>query len=95
MKITALKGIGPKKSKDLKKLGIVDVSDLYNYYPKSYEDRSKLKKLANATDNRKCYFEWKIVSRLFTKYINSGRKFSKKEKKIIEEVLISQSNQKG
>ena len=70
MKITALKGIGPQKSKDLKKLGIVDVSDLYNYYPKSYEDRSKLKKLANVTDNRKCYFEWKIVSRLFTKYIN-------------------------
>ncbi|EGC82392.1 ATP-dependent DNA helicase RecG [Anaerococcus prevotii] len=70
MKVTTLKGIGPKKSKDLKKLGIVEVSDLYNYYPKSYEDRSKLKKLANVTDNRKCYFEWKIVSRLFTKYIN-------------------------
>lgn len=70
MKITALKGIGPKKSKDLKKLGIVNVSDLYNYYPKSYEDRSKLTKLANVIDNRKNYFEWKIVSKLYTKYIN-------------------------
>lgn len=70
MKITALKGIGPKKSKDLKKLGIANVSDLYNYYPKSYEDRSKLTKLANVIDNRKNYFEWKIVSKLYTKYIN-------------------------
>lgn len=70
MNITALKGIGPKKSKDLKKLGIVNVSDLYNYYPKSYEDRSKLTKLANVIDNRKNYFEWKIVSKLYTKYIN-------------------------
>ena len=72
MKVTTLKGIGPKKSKDLKKLGIVEVSDLYNYYPKSYEDRSKLKKLANVTDNRKCYFEWKIVSRLFTKHMTES-----------------------
>ena len=31
MDLTALKGIGDKKSKDFKRLDISSVSDLYNY----------------------------------------------------------------
>ncbi|MDU1828835.1 hypothetical protein, partial [Anaerococcus sp.] len=40
MKLIDLKGIGPKKEELLNKLGIYTVSDLYNYYPTSFEDRT-------------------------------------------------------
>lgn len=71
MDLTALKGIGPKKNKDLKRLGIENVSDLYNYYPREYEDRSKLTDLDKAIENKKSFFIWKIASRLYTKHLNN------------------------
>lgn len=69
MEVTALKGIGPKKSKDLKKLGITSISDLYNYYPRAYEDRSKLATINSASFIKKEYFIWKIISKLFIKNV--------------------------
>ena len=33
MKLTDIKGIGPKKAQALGKLDIYKASDLYNYYP--------------------------------------------------------------
>lgn len=67
MNLTALRGIGDKKSKDFKRLGISSVSDLYNYYPREYEDRSKLKNIVDIADNNKHYFIWRISSRLYQK----------------------------
>ncbi len=67
MDLTALKGIGDKKSKDFKRLGISSVSDLYNYYPREYEDRSKLKSIVDISDNNKHYVIWRISSRLYQK----------------------------
>ncbi len=40
--IQYLKGVGPKLAKVLKKLGIVTIEDLIFYFPRDYEDRSKL-----------------------------------------------------
>ncbi|WP_105300636.1 ATP-dependent DNA helicase RecG [Anaerococcus marasmi] len=67
MDLTALRGIGDKKSKDFKRLGISSVSDLYNYYPREYEDRSKLKNIVDIADNNKHFFIWRISSRLYQK----------------------------
>ena len=67
MDLKALKGIGDKKSKDFKRLGISSVSDLYNYYPREYEDRSKLKSIVDIDDNNKHYFVRKISSKLYQK----------------------------
>lgn len=40
--LLAIKGIGPNRLKQLNKLGIHTMNDLLNYFPRAYEDRSKL-----------------------------------------------------
>ena len=65
MDLLDLKGIGEKKKETLKKLDIYTVSDLYNYYPTSFEDRSHKTNVLKANPNKKSYFEWKIVSKSF------------------------------
>ena len=41
-----LKGVGPKKAALLKKLGIEEVRDLLQHYPRRYEDRKNLKPIS-------------------------------------------------
>lgn len=65
MDLLDLKGIGEKKKETLRKLDIYTVSDLYNYYPISFEDRSHKSNVLKANPNKKSYFEWKIVSKSF------------------------------
>ncbi|MDO5047356.1 MAG: ATP-dependent DNA helicase RecG [Anaerococcus sp.] len=73
MDLNVVKGIGPKKKNLLRKLGINSVSDLYNYYPRAYEDRSKLRKIKDINNNKDHYFIWKIRSKL---YIKNTRKMT-------------------
>ena len=63
MDLLDLKGIGQKKKELLRKLNIYTVSDLYNYYPTSFEDRRNKATVLKARSNIKYYFEWKITSR--------------------------------
>ena len=63
MDLLDLKGIGQKKKELLRKLNIYTVSDLYNYYPTSFEDRRNKATVIKAKANIKYYFEWKITSR--------------------------------
>lgn len=65
MDLLKISGIGPKKKEYLRRLSIYSVSDLYNYYPREYEDRSKKMILKNARDGVKYYFQRKIISKLF------------------------------
>ena len=44
--IQYVKGIGPKKAYKLNKLGIFTLKDLLFYFPRQFEDRSNLKKIA-------------------------------------------------
>lgn len=69
MDLTDIKGIGKKKKEYLRRLSITTISDLYNYYPKEYEDRSKKYSLSSDLDDKKHYFEWEIESRLYTNYV--------------------------
>ncbi|NVF10489.1 ATP-dependent DNA helicase RecG [Anaerococcus sp. AGMB00486] len=68
MDLTDIKGIGKKKKECLQRLSINSVSDLYNYYPKEYEDRSKKFMLSSNIDENKHYFEWTIESKIYMKY---------------------------
>lgn len=43
--IQYMKGVGPTRSELLQKIGIQTVKDLMEYYPRNYEDRTKLKKI--------------------------------------------------
>lgn len=45
-KVQFLKGVGPAKSKALANLNICTIHDLLTYYPRRYEDRSVIKKIA-------------------------------------------------
>lgn len=48
-----VKGIGPKKADKLNKLGIFTLKDLLYYFPRQFEDRNNLKKIAQLEDGEK------------------------------------------
>lgn len=47
------KGIGPKKAEKLNRLGIYTIKDLLYYFPRQFEDRSVIKKIAQLEDEEK------------------------------------------
>lgn len=67
MDLLDIRGIGPKKKKDLANLGIYKISDLYNYYPREYEDRTLKSSVLKASPKRPYYFEWTAISKAYTK----------------------------
>lgn len=70
--IKNLKGIGPKREKLLYKLGIYSISDLLLYYPRRYEDSSKINKVSEAKIGEKNTFKVRILSRLQNRRIRKG-----------------------
>lgn len=72
MKLTQIKGIGPKKSEKLSEMGINSIEDLRKYLPNYYENRSILNKLASAVDGEKEYFELEITSRVKTYFVRKN-----------------------
>lgn len=50
-RVQYLKGVGENRAKELAKLGIFSVGSLLRYYPRTYEDWSKLTPLKNAPEN--------------------------------------------
>ena len=48
--IQYLKGVGPKKAELLNKLGIYRIKDLLEYYPRNYEDRTRLSNIIEFID---------------------------------------------
>lgn len=49
-KVSAIKGIGPRKSVALNKLNIESIEDFLFYYPRDYEDRRELRKISSLRD---------------------------------------------
>lgn len=60
MNVQYLKGVGPSKAELLKKINIDTIGDLIEYFPRSYEDRRKMKKIENFTDQEYILFIGKI-----------------------------------
>ena len=59
--IQFLKGVGPKRSERLKRLGINTVEDLLKFFPKDYEDRSKFSLLQNSSIGEKVSLKVEIL----------------------------------
>ncbi|MDR1773699.1 MAG: ATP-dependent DNA helicase RecG [Clostridioides sp.] len=57
-----IKGIGPKKSEKLKSLGINTLKDLLYYFPRTYEDRSIIKKIFELRDEEKVTIKAVVTS---------------------------------
>ncbi len=60
--IRYVKGVGEARVALFEKLGIRTLYDLLTYYPKDYEDRSKIKNIADLEHGETCSFEGTIVS---------------------------------
>lgn len=52
-KIQYLKGVGPKRAAAFALLGIKNLNDLVNYYPRTYEDRSVIRKISDLSPGEK------------------------------------------
>lgn len=52
--ISSLKGVGEKRAKILNKLGIFTLNDLIYYFPRSYEDRTKIRNISEIEDDEIC-----------------------------------------
>lgn len=59
--IQYIKGVGPKRAKLLNKLDIKSLRDLLYYFPRDYDDRSKLKKVAQLIPREKVTLKVKIL----------------------------------
>ena len=72
MNVQKIKGVGEARAKQLHKLGIYSVEDIVTYYPRDYEDRSKLKKIAELVDGESCAFEGIIASKVIEHRLRKG-----------------------
>lgn len=62
--ISVLNGIGPKRAELFCTLGLFTVGDLLSYFPRGYEDRTKVKKIAELTDGETVCVRGRAVSPL-------------------------------
>mgnify|MGYP000947547935 FL=1 len=62
MELKDIKGIGEKKIALLNKLGIFTVNNLLEYFPYSYIDTTKFKKISEITEERSYSYRLKIIS---------------------------------
>jgi len=56
-----LKGVGPERAKQLEQLGIHNIQDLLQYYPRRYEDRRK-RMIAELKDGELATIEGKVIA---------------------------------
>lgn len=57
LSVQFIKGVGPSRVKLLNILGIYTIEDLISYYPRTYEDRTKITKIAELQDGQSAMIE--------------------------------------
>ena len=72
-----VKGVGPAKAELLHKLGIDTLEDLITYFPRTYEDRSKPKYIANLIDGEESLIEVIAISNMSEIRIGKNRSILK------------------
>ena len=73
MELKDLKGIGEKKLALLNKLGIFTINNLLEYYPYSYIDTTKFKKISEITEEGNYSYRLKIISLMENRKIRNIR----------------------
>jgi len=93
--IRYLKGIGPKRAKLFNNLGIHSIEDFLYYFPRRYEDRSKLTDIAKLKIGEYQTIEARILgsgeSRPFAKWREESSGFRRRFLKIFEIVVEDSS----
>ncbi len=72
-----IKGVGPTRATLLSKLGINTLEDLITFFPRTYEDRSKPKKIAELIDKEEALIEVVITSSMREIRIGKNRSILK------------------
>lgn len=70
--IKNLKSVGPKRLKLLNNIGIFSIKDLLYFYPRRYEDSSKILKLSEGIIGEKATFRCRILSLLDNRNVRRG-----------------------
>lgn len=78
-----IKGVGPKMFELLNKLGIYTVKDLLEYYPRTYEDRTKVTSISDFQKDSNVLFFGRLVKPVSVVYARG--------KKIISTVVTDES----
>lgn len=71
--ITTLKGVGPKKAENLGRLNINTIEDLMLFFPRSYEDRSRVMNISELQSGIKCLIKGRVVRKYVNRYGRKGR----------------------
>lgn len=75
--VTALPGFGPKRAALLKKLGIETVGDFLLYFPRDYEDRSRITTLMKRPEEGKACYRLILAAEPTSARIAGGREMVK------------------
>ena len=75
--VTALKGVGAVRAKQLAKLHIETLYDLIAFFPRDYEDRTKLLSIAGLTPGEPACFEAMVISQPQLSRIRKGMELVK------------------
>lgn len=75
--VNTLSGVGPVRASQLAALGIYTLYDLISYFPRDYEDRTKLVRISQLEPDRPACFEAMVVSQPRTSYIRKGMELTK------------------
>ena len=75
--VTALQGIGPARAKQLAGLGIESVYDLIAYFPRTYEDRTRLVTISELEPDIPACFEAMVIRAPQTSHIRKGLSLTK------------------
>ncbi len=62
--IRFIKGVGEARARLFTKLGIHTVNDAINYFPREYEDRTKVKKIIEVMDGEECGVSARLVTEI-------------------------------
>ena len=68
-----IKGVGPNKAVSFNSLGIFTLEDLLTYFPREYEDRSKIKKIAEIQNGEEATITARVVAEVSVNRIKIGR----------------------
>ena len=75
--VTGLQGIGAARAKQLQKLGIETIYDLISYFPRDYEDRTRMTTIDQLEPDIPACFEAMIVRGPSTAHIRKGLSLTK------------------
>ena len=75
--VTALQGIGPTRAKQLEGLGIRTLYDLIAYFPRTYEDRTRMVHIRDLEVDLPACFEAMVIRSPQTSHIRKGLSLTK------------------